>query len=226
MAAGLAWLITSSFWGALAAYAAAGAAATLLLAVAFCAREGTPQRAAEMQPDMRAVSRPCVASVQPDNPQDQIAPNWWQRVAHGNSGRHAVRAIYVADATQEEAERLALTLTGQGLDVDICNDLDVVLASITEAPQRWSALIVDLDLAERRSSLQAVIDDLCGFRQAVPDVPVVLLSTNFSRDEMELHRHSVADVSLRSPVIARSLVEGLMTAKANNDEWVKRQQTP
>lgn len=89
--------------------------------------------------------------------------------------------------------------------------------SFTE--EEWTYVIVSLDDNEDIGSL---LDQLLRFRRASPKTPVMLVSTNFSRDDLTCERLPICDVSLRASLKAVHINKALAAAFMNNIRWQTR----
>lgn len=113
-------------------------------------------------------------------------------------------AVFGRDVTQ--SRMIGTDLAGLGHDVHHSTDRDAVLNSICDTPETWDLLIFDLDAA---TSLEAGVDDLIDFRQACPEIPVILLSSTAKYDDFSRHRRPIGDATLYKPVFRNRLLEGL-----------------
>lgn len=132
------------------------------------------------------------------------------------------RVVCAGGCTQGALQDISDFLVDQDFCVDICDDLEVTLGLVGAEPHRCSALVVELDHFESTSDMPAMIDALNSFRRQTPDVPVVLVSAAFARDDMGVHRLEIADASLRAPVTEQRLAEGMIAAWTNNRTWRHR----
>lgn len=80
-------------------------------------------------------------------------------------------------------------------------------------------VIIDLEavggIASAYSSLRA-------FRDRHPDIPVILVSNEFAKDDFGTSRLALCDISLRAPFTFAMLGFALREAKVNNTLWQKR----
>lgn len=95
-------------------------------------------------------------------------------------------------------------------------------ALVGERP-KIDRLFVDVD---GLGGIEAVIDDLLDLRRYLPKLPVVLISSEFSRDEFDLTRVSICDCSLKAPLTCESVDYAIMQSRVNNMVWVKKNIDP
>lgn len=69
-----------------------------------------------------------------------------------------------------------------------------------------------------------VFDTLRRFRTAYPKTPVILVSADFSKDDLTCERLPLADVSLKLPLVAGRLQEAMEITLLNNVRWQMRVQ--
>ena len=81
-------------------------------------------------------------------------------------------------------------------------------------------VIIDLDAA---GGITAAYPALRGFRDRHPDIPVILLSDEFSTDDFGTDRLALCDVSLRIPFSFATFSFALREAEVNNAVWQQRQ---
>jgi hypothetical protein len=86
-------------------------------------------------------------------------------------------------------------------------------------PSRWGMVVVDADIT---SDLNELLDRLADLRDAHPDLPVILTSHYFGRDDMSLSRLTVCDASLRMPLQMARLEFAFAMALENNLIWQER----
>lgn len=84
-------------------------------------------------------------------------------------------------------------------------------------------LFVDVD---GLGGIEAIIDDLLDLRRYLPKLPVVLISSEFSRDEFDLTRVSICDCSLKAPLTCESVDYAITQSRVNNMVWVKKNFEP
>jgi hypothetical protein len=74
-------------------------------------------------------------------------------------------------------------------------------------------LFVDVDSL---GGVDTILEDLLELRKYLPGLPVVLISSGFSRDEFDLTRAAICDCSLKSPLSSRSIEEAISQSRINN----------
>ncbi|WP_439144173.1 hypothetical protein [Planktotalea sp.] len=77
-------------------------------------------------------------------------------------------------------------------------------------------LFVDLD---GLGGIGKVFDRLVSLRTNYPTVPVIMISSEFKRNDFERSRQALGDISLRSPILYSSLEMSLFEATKNNQHW-------
>lgn len=131
-------------------------------------------------------------------------------------------AFCVGNEHSGELTFIAETLVELNFSVNVCNDLDEILATIIELARPCHTLVIDLDFVELSLGLGEIISELQLFRRLAPQVRVLLVSSDFNRHDFGTERLSIADVCLRSPVRESALREGLTGAEKNNVVWLHR----
>ena len=81
-------------------------------------------------------------------------------------------------------------------------------------------MIIDLEAA---GGITSAYPALRAFRDRHPDIPVILLSDEFSTDDFGTDRLALCDVSLRIPFSFASFGFALREAEVNNTVWQQRQ---
>ena len=81
-------------------------------------------------------------------------------------------------------------------------------------------VIIDLEAA---GGITSAYPALRAFRDRHPDIPVILLSDEFSTDDFGTDRLALCDVSLRIPFSFASFGFALREAEVNNTVWQQRQ---
>lgn len=96
-------------------------------------------------------------------------------------------------------------------------------AALGGARPKIDRLFVDVD---GLGGIEAVIDDLLDLRRYLAKLPVVLISSEFSRDEFDLTRVSICDCSLKAPLTCESVDYAITQSRVNNMVWVKKNFEP
>lgn len=89
----------------------------------------------------------------------------------------------------------------------------------TETP--WAYVVVAMDDC---GGIGAIFDTLRRFRMAYPQTPVILVSADFSKDDLSCERLPLADVSLKLPLVAGRLQDAMEMSLLNNVRWQLRVQ--
>ncbi|MDE4142948.1 hypothetical protein [Phaeobacter gallaeciensis] len=92
-------------------------------------------------------------------------------------------------------------------------------AGVVGAKPKIDRLFVDVD---GLGGIESIIDDLLDLRRYLPKLPVVLISSEFSRDEFDLTRVSICDCSLKAPLTCESVDYAITQSRMNNMVWVKK----
>lgn len=112
--------------------------------------------------------------------------------------------------------RLARHFTSQGEEAHLVTDVDEAFGVLKGRPETWSMAILDLDSF---GGILELSDDLMDLRVEAPEVPVLLLSSGFSQDDLSEERLPMCDASIRSPAPSRSIAQGAKAAMENNKSW-------
>jgi hypothetical protein len=83
----------------------------------------------------------------------------------------------------------------------------------------WASIFVCVDDC---GGIGAVFETLRRFRNAYPKTPIILISSDFSKDDLSCERLPLADVSLKAPLSAGRMDEALKAAFLNNVIWQSR----
>lgn len=117
-------------------------------------------------------------SAASDDRQPEIV-DIWRTYPGGKEARNPVRIGLIApDGAQ--TRKIATDLAELGPQVHHSTDRAAMLDSITARPEKWGAVLLDLDAVPDRAAGR---DDLRDFRAACPDVQVMLLSGGLLRSE-------------------------------------------
>ena len=109
-------------------------------------------------------------------------------------------------------------IRAQGSDV-IRIDLQEMEALSRTNPSKWGLVVVDADSTD----LPPLLDTLADMREARRDLPVLLASHYFGRDDLSLSRLTVCDASLKMPMQMARLEFAVVVALENNLVWQTRQ---
>lgn len=207
-----------SVWLSLGVYVLAGNLGFVaFLAVMFLA-------SARRGVDIR-ISRPIVGSrtASDDSSIDISSAQWIQREAIGVP--ISEKRVLIAGSTQPGGYSVDLAnhISARNECVDICNQLDSSIQSILENPGTWGVLFVELDECAKYDDITDVIDDLVVFRRIAPEVPVIVMSSDFMRDDLGTDRLPAMDVSIRLPSSSSHILNSVGDALCNNRIWQERQ---
>lgn len=109
-----------------------------------------------------------------------------------------------------------------GLKIRVSCGLDTALEAVANETNGLDLIVIDVDNLRLEHSLEVIVARLQKFRSACPKTIVIMLSVSWPRDELGLHRLSIADASLRLPVSKARVIDGFESAILNNIEWRKR----
>ena len=84
---------------------------------------------------------------------------------------------------------------------------------------KWSYAVISIDDC---GGIGRIFDTLRRFRDTYPQTPVILVSSDFSKDDMSSERLPLADVSLKLPLVSGRLQEAIDAALLNNVRWQMR----
>lgn len=93
----------------------------------------------------------------------------------------------------------------------------ISLRELNEAPegitQKIASLFVDVD---DLGGILDIINDLLAVRRVLPRLPVVLISSEFSRNEFDLNRGEIFDYSLKTPLSSDPVEYSALPSRINN----------
>ena len=112
--------------------------------------------------------------------------------------------------------RLTRHFASRGDEAHLVTDVDEAFGVLKGRPDSWSMAILDLDSF---GGILELSDDLMDFRVEAPEVPLLLLSSGFSQDDLSEERLPMCDASIRSPAFSLSLTKGVKAAIENNKAW-------
>lgn len=137
----------------------------------------------------------------------------WRSYSGEANDQVTERVALIAEDGQE-TKSIALDLVKMGYEVHHTTDLDAMLDSVLAHPKDWHFIMFDLDFFE---SIEDAVDDLTAFRETCWSIPVLLMSSAVSRDELSDYRRSVGDATLRKPVYHGRLQDGIDAMKQNSE---------
>ncbi|NSY40998.1 hypothetical protein [Leisingera sp. ANG59] len=112
--------------------------------------------------------------------------------------------------------RLIRHFASRGDEAHLVTDVDEAFGVLKGRADAWSMAILDLDSF---GGILELSDDLMDFRVEAPEVPLLLLSSGFSQDDLSEERLPMCDASIRSPAFSLSLAKGVKAAIENNKAW-------
>lgn len=145
------------------------------------------------------------SGMQDQTPGQRELPETWIFHSRRESSERQYRSALIARRTGQTAS-IARVLTEIGSDVHQCADHDALLETVKVRQDRWSLMVFDIDAAP---DLDSAVMDLMDFRTSCPDVPVILLSGDVTRDDFSGHRRPIGDITLRKPVFRGRLIEAV-----------------
>lgn len=146
----------------------------------------------------------------------------WSQLNSTKTKASRQRAFLASTQHSKALDSIKSELSWLGYDIDICNDLGEVLSCISESPDKWKFLFIDIDSLDGINSIEEIVDSLLYFRSETPHIPIALVSEHFERDDLGTTRLHAADISLRSPVSKGRAEQSLPIMIINNNLW-KRQ---
>lgn len=102
------------------------------------------------------------------------------------------------------------------------SEKDELYAKLLQISDSCGVLIVEV---ESWKSVDSALTSLFDFRKKFPRVSIILLSSDFGRDDLSLNRLAFCDISLKYPCSVDRLVEHIPTALCNNKFWQARVRT-
>ncbi|NPU44377.1 hypothetical protein [Roseobacter sp. HKCCD7120] len=153
-----------------------------------------------------------------------ITTSNWRHILRRQNTLSIERSFMIADPHASVSRQLAGELAGLGYDVDICDDSDAAFGSLTDqlGACRWSLLLIDLDFLQNSVWSDEIVGDLLELRQSVRDLPCILVSDDFGRDDRGTGGLPIADARLRAPATLGRLKDAIREAQANNLIWQRR----
>jgi hypothetical protein len=110
-------------------------------------------------------------------------------------------------------------LRTRNLGVNVMLSLEDVISTFKGGRNIPSLLVVDIDSV---ADEDLTFDLIFTIREKYPQLPVILISGGFARDDMSTERLAICDVSLRAPINRASFEMGLEEAFDNNSIWQHR----
>lgn len=106
-----------------------------------------------------------------------------------------------------------------GLTLRWSRDLATALVDVSATVDEWMCCVIVID---DFGSVSAIFDLVYSFRQRCPQVPVIIASATFSRDDLSAERLPLCDASVRMPCTDGRFATALALAVRNNASWQKR----
>ncbi len=135
-----------------------------------------------------------------------------------NDRRSPVDCLVVTEE-QEAFNSVSDVMSYLGLSTGWVGDLDSLLVDLGSNEIQSSFLMINVD---GWGGVPSIIDRLFKIREARPNLPVILTSRSFRRNDLGTDRLAVADVSVRFPVGRASIAAAIGQAAVNNQTWVDR----
>lgn len=126
------------------------------------------------------------------------------------------RDVLVVGRDAGEFADLGFWLKSQGMPVRYVADISLLDRIASGDEPLPGLLFVDADSS---GNLDGLIDRLLLLRRARPELPVILASVNFGRDDFDLSRISICDASVAWPVTFTRSEVAIAMAQANNRIW-------
>ncbi|RBW54032.1 hypothetical protein DS909_13470 [Phaeobacter gallaeciensis] len=121
-------------------------------------------------------------------------------------------------ATWQSVLQLTGWFEGLGAEVATTNSIDIALDAIAENKNAWGLLVVFLDGVVDEYE---VVEALLLVRKVTKALPIILVSSAFSKNDFSLERVAICDVSLKSPVSRVTVGLAVAQAIANNNYFNK-----
>ncbi|MBT3142173.1 hypothetical protein [Falsiruegeria litorea] len=128
------------------------------------------------------------------------------------------RPVLMVTATWQPVLQLTGWFEGLGAEVATTNSIDIALDAIAENKNAWGLLVVFLDGVVDEYE---VVEALLLVRKVTKALPIILVSSAFSKNDFSLERVAICDVSLKSPVSRVTVGLAVAQAIANNNYFNK-----
>ena len=109
----------------------------------------------------------------------------------------------------------SIWLEGQSVHLDWESSFAKARALLSRRT-KYSHLLIDLDAL---GGIAKLFDTLRRFRDEMPTIPVILFSSDFLVDDMDLDRIWLCDASLRPTATFTTLELALAISEVNNQHW-------
>jgi len=103
---------------------------------------------------------------------------------------------------------------------------NLLLTDLESTSERWlrrSVHRVDYCLVDESSigDVGEVVEQCLFLRRAVPNMPLLLLSSSVKEDDFSTERMAICDATLRTPMTRAAFCHGLHAAKRNNIRYLR-----
>lgn len=130
------------------------------------------------------------------------------------------RIMYSGFSDNEDLQDFKIEVIRLGYTLTLENNIERAIEIIrARRSKKWHCFFIDIDKLDKSPDIIIVVDFLLRFRKSNPEVPIVLISSDFQRDNFDSYRLPVTDVSLAQPVSFHRLQESLIWAQRNNRIW-------
>jgi hypothetical protein len=129
-----------------------------------------------------------------------------------------LRSVLLVGTPLGEMAKPADWLAAQSLQITWASRADWVKL-VLKRRHAYSHVMLNID---HLGGINTIFDALAHLRIEVPDLPIILLSSSFARNNFNLDRIWLCDVSLRAPVTFAALELAMTTSELNNAVWQTR----
>lgn len=126
--------------------------------------------------------------------------------------------VLLVSARTQPVLELTRWLEDLGGEVAATNALDLALHAITDTPDSWGLLAIFMD---GLSDADGIVETLLLLRSIKPDLPIILVSEDFKRNDFGTERMLICDVSLRAPITQETLDLAVAQSISNNRIFAK-----
>lgn len=126
------------------------------------------------------------------------------------------REVFVIDGAARQFFDQVDRLATSAADVHWAPDTDAAMHMILHSPARECLLIVNIDALD---DVTLTVERMLALRMLLPDVPVVLASETFKKNDFTTERTAITDASLRLPCSEAALaiaIEASVTNRAQS----------
>lgn len=122
-------------------------------------------------------------------------------------------AIYIVDQTGGSLFSKVSSVAVTADSVETFASIDAAVEAAVENTHDNVALVLNIDLI---ADMQDAVERLIAIKTALPDVPVIICSRTFSKNNFSRQRRAIADASLRLPCTDVSLALAIESGILNN----------